>query len=619
MMWIKKWFNNASLILCLLLYSGCGSVGPYVPPGEVGSTGEGVIKEVVEGKAVVRGDTVQTPIDSSPKVTDNIVPPPEETSPSFEKNPDNPDSLNTTSYSTNQELIDAALEYCQASNNFWEKGDLDNAINALDKAYSLALQINGSNVDVLQQKEDLRITISKRIIEVYSSRFTVANGTHKAIPLDMNKYVKEALELFKGKERGFFLEAYARSGRYRPAIVRALKEAGLPEELSWLPLIESGFKVRAMSKARALGMWQFIASTGFKFGLKRDTWIDERMDPEKSTEAAIAYLTELHNIFGDWITVLAAYNCGEKRVLNLISTQKINYLDNFWDLYEKLPNETAGYVPTFLAVLHILNNPEEHSFTLPPLEKEIEYEKVTINKQVMIKTITEGLDIDYSDLKELNPELRQDFTPKTTYSLKVPKGMGELLLAKLDTIPEYNPPAATVAKYVEHRVRSGESLSLIADRYKTSIKAIMDMNGLKNKDYLKVGRKLKIPTGKRYASSEISTSSYQRVEKEPTEYVVKKGDSLFKIANRYHTTVNAIKALNRLESSNLQTGQVLIISSGLTPSKPGNTQEYIVKEGDSPYLIAKTNQMNLYEFLNLNNLTPESTIFPGQIVQVVVE
>jgi membrane-bound lytic murein transglycosylase D len=447
----------------------------------------------------------------------------------------------------------------------------------------------------------------------------VANGTHKAIPLDMNKYVKEALEIFKGKEREFFLEAYARSGRYRPAIVRALKEAGLPEELSWLPLIESGFKVRAMSKARALGMWQFIASTGFKFGLKRDTWIDERMDPEKSTEAAIAYLTELHNIFGDWITVLAAYNCGEKRVLNLISTQKINYLDNFWDLYGKLPNETAGYVPRFLAVLHILNNPQEYGFTLPPLEKEIEYETVTINKQVLIKTIAAGLDIDCSDFKDLNPELRQDFTPKTTYSLKVPNGMGELLLVKLNSIPIYNPPAATAAKYVEHRVRSGESLSTIADRYKTSIKAIVDMNGLKKKDYLKVGWKLKIPTGKGYASSEINTSSYQGEEKEPTEYIVKQGDSLFKIANRYHTTVNAIKSFNRLESSDLQTGQVLIISSGLMTSKSGNTQEYTVKEGDSPYLIAKKNQMNLSEFLNLNNLTPESTIFPGQIVQVVAE
>jgi membrane-bound lytic murein transglycosylase D len=436
----------------------------------------------------------------------------------------------------------------------------------------------------------------------------------------MNKYVEDALALFKGKEREFFLGAYARSGRYRPAIVKALNEEGLPEELSWLPLIESGFKVRAMSKARALGMWQFIASTGYKYGLIRDTYIDERMDPEKSTKAAIAYLTELHNIFGDWITALAAYNCGEMRVLKLINTQKINYLDNFWDLYQKLPSETASYVPRFLAVLHILNNPEEHGFTLPPLEEEIEYENVTIDKQVQLKAIAERLDMDINDLKDLNPELRQDYTPKVAYPLKVVKGKGELLLSKLDDIPLYRPPVTASANYIEHRVRSGESLSVIADRYKTSIKAIMDMNSLKKKDYLKVGWKLKIPTGKGYVSSEVSASSYQEGSgKEPIKYVVKEGDSLWNIANRYHTTINAIKALNGLQNANLKVGQVLIISTVIKASKSINPQEYIVREGDSPYLIAKKNQMNLSEFLNLNNLTSESTIFPGQTVQVVAE
>ncbi len=490
-MWLKKWFNQASLLLCVLSYSGCVSLAPNVPTDKAGSTEEEVIKEVVKKDEVVRKDPVQPPIDSSSKVTDNIVPPTEETSPSFENNPDNPDPLNTTSYSTDQELIDAALEYCQVSNNFWEKGELDNAVDALDKAYSLVLRIDETDAEFLQEKEDLRITIAKRIIEVYSSRFTVTNGSHKEIPLDMNKYVEDALALFKGKERGFFLDAYARSGRYRPAIVKALNEAGLPEELSWLPLIESGFKVRAMSKARALGMWQFIASTGYKYGLIRNTYIDERMDPEKSTKAAIAYLTELKDIFGDWITALAAYNCGEMRILKLISSQKINYLDNFWDLYQKLPSETASYVPRFLAVLHILNNPEEHGFTLPPLEEEIEYENVTIDKQVQLKAIAERLDMDINDLKDLNPELRQDYTPKVAYPLKVVKGKGELLLSKLDDIPLYRPPVTASANYIEHRVRSGESLSVIADRYKTSIKAIMDMNGLKKKDYLKVGWKLK--------------------------------------------------------------------------------------------------------------------------------
>ncbi|UCF86301.1 MAG: lytic transglycosylase domain-containing protein, partial [Desulfobacteraceae bacterium] len=204
---------------------------------------------------------------------------------------------------TDQELLDSALEFCQASNDFWERGDLENAIDALDQAYSLILEVHpDENPEILQQRDDLRFTISKRIIEVYSSRFTVANGNHKAIPLVMNSYVERAMRLFKGKDRRFFLDSYRRSGRYRPAIVRELRQAGLPEELSWLPFIESGFKVKALSRSRALGLWQFIASTGYKFGLKRDRWIDQRMDPKKSTRAAIAYLKELHQIFGDWTT-----------------------------------------------------------------------------------------------------------------------------------------------------------------------------------------------------------------------------------------------------------------------------------------------------------------------------
>ncbi|HBF42355.1 MAG TPA: lytic transglycosylase, partial [Desulfobacteraceae bacterium] len=194
-----------------------------------------------------------------------------------------------------QELLDSALAFCQASNDFWEQGDLENAIDALDQAYSLILKVNPKdNPEFLQQREDLRFTISKRIIEVYSSRFTVANGYHKAIPLAMNSHVQKALNMFKGVKKDFFVNAYRRSGKYRQKIIKEMKKAGMPVELSWLPLIESGFKVRAFSRARALGLWQFIASTGYKYGLKRDQWIDERMDPEKSTIAAIAYLKELH-------------------------------------------------------------------------------------------------------------------------------------------------------------------------------------------------------------------------------------------------------------------------------------------------------------------------------------
>jgi len=161
----------------------------------------------------------------------------------------------------------------------------------------------------------------------------------------MNDHVAREIRSLQTVERNFFIDSYYRSGMYRPHIVAQMKKAGLPEDLSWLPLIESGFKVKALSRARALGLWQFIASTGYRFDLRRDRWVDERMDLERSTDAAINYLTTLHDLFGDWTTVLAAYNCGEANVLRVIRQQHVNYLDNFWDLYTRLPAETARYVP----------------------------------------------------------------------------------------------------------------------------------------------------------------------------------------------------------------------------------------------------------------------------------
>jgi membrane-bound lytic murein transglycosylase D len=633
---IKKWFIWINLVLGVIIYSSCSTMVSYISPeGDRVSEQEAVSsqKELIENNPenstpahqpteiasysrennVSNNDDYGQPskISDDPienhgdEAVDEVI----YTNISDEET-DDPDNENNLYDLTDQELIDTALGYCQASIDFWEKGDLDNATDALDKAYSLILKVNGGdNPEIQQEKEDLRLTISKRILEVHASRFTVANGFHTAIPLEMNSHVQKALDLFKGNQKEFFLAAYARSGRYRPAILEALKEAGLPEELSWLPLIESGYKVRALSSARALGMWQFIASTGYRFGLKRDTWIDERMDPEKATNAAIAYLSELHQMFGDWTTVLASYNCGEARVSKLIKSQKIDYLDNFWDLYEKLPSETAFYIPKFLAVLHIINDPEAHGFTLPPVEDPVEYEEININKQVLLKTIADRIDIEYSELEDLNPELRQDITPKTAYSLKVPKGKGEILLAQLNDIPAYSPP---VQAYVTHKVKSGDSLSVIAERYKTSISAIMNMNGLKSRNYLMIGWNLKIPT-------QGGSSAIYLEEGQVVEYVVKKGDSLWKIANNYNTTINAIQSINNLKSTTLQIGQILKISAVVASVGSGNTQEYIVQKGDSPYLIAKRYSMNLSEFLTLNSLTPRSTIYPGQVLRIVAK
>ena len=520
---------------------------------------------------------------------------------------------------SDQELLDSALEFCHASNDFWERGDLENALDALDQAYSLILEVHPEkNPEILQQRDDLRFTISKRIIEVYTSRFTVANGYHKAIPLVMNSHVESALRLFKGRDKRFFLDSYQRSGRYRPFIVKELREAGLPEALSWLPLIESGFKIKALSRARALGLWQFIASTGYKFGLKRDRWIDERMDPKKSTRAAIAYLKELHQIFGDWTTALAAYNCGEGAVLKAIQTQKVNYLDNFWDLYRKLPIETAFYVPKFLAVLHILNDPVAHGFILPLPDPAIEYEEVAIEKQVHLKTVAESLGISYKALRDLNPELKYNFTPDTPYKLNVSPGKGEVLLTKIDDIPVWRPP---VPAYVVHRVRRGESLSVIARRYRSSIRAIIAMNGLRSSRYIKAGWKLKIPTRGTYASVRKASLPLSDATVKGTfiEYVVRKGDSLWMIAGRFGTTTKSIQSVNQLNHTNLRIGQVLRIPRDVSDTQQIKTKTYRVLQGDTPFLIAQKHQMDLSQLLSLNHLTPRSTIFPGQVLLVKTE
>jgi len=509
-----------------------------------------------------------------------------------------------------QSFLDEALDFCQTSQDYWQKGELENALEALDHAYALILKTDTTTIPkLIQQKEDLRFLISKRILEIYASRNIVVTGNHNAIPLVMNKHVQLEINNFtKYGEKKFFIEAYKRSGKYRPYIVSELKAAGMPVELSWLPLIESGFKVNALSRARALGPWQFIPSTGYKFGLKRDKYIDERIDPIKSTKAAIEYLKELHQIFGDWSTVLAAYNCGEGRVLKVIRSQNINYLDNFWDLYERLPRETARYVPRFMAALFIINNPEKYGLDAITVDEPLEYENVTVSKQVHLKNVAKEIGVAEKTLRELNPELRYRILPQDEYPLRVPPGKSEVLLANLDNIPVTHPPQPA---YVYHRIRTGESLSTIARRYRSSVRKIMRANNLHRSSYIVAGKKLKIPLrGTMPYRPKIDRTKDFTL---PSIHVVKRGDSLWNIAKRYDTTTKKIQSLNELQTTQLHIGQILKMP-GYKDEKieVGDLKVYRVKRGDSPFDIAQLHNMPLKRFLRINLLTPNSTIYPGQ-------
>ena len=519
-----------------------------------------------------------------------------------------------TDITTTQKIqtdLDEALELCQLSQDYWQQGELENAVEALDRAYALILSADTSDQPkLIQQKEDLRFMISKRILEIYASRHIVVNGNHNAIPVVVNRHVQAEINLFtKGGERRFFIESLIRSGRYRDRIVSALKEAGLPEELSWLPLIESGFKTHALSRSRALGLWQFIPSTGYKFGLNRNKFIDERMDPAKATRAAIDYLKELHSMFGDWSTVLAAYNCGEGRVLRVIRSQNINYLDNFWDLYEKLPRETARYVPRFLATLHVLNNLEAYGMDQVIVDQPLEFETVIVNKQVSLGNVAKSMGVNEKVLKDLNPELRYKILPGDSYSLRIPPGNAKLLLSQIDGIPVSRTPQRA---YVYHRVRHGETLSVIARKYRTSVGSIMRANKMRRSNYIVAGKRIKIPQ-RGYKKQTVKVIPKPR-NGQAVNHLVRKGDSLYIIAKQYGTTTKKIQELNNLKTTKLHIGQVLTIFSGKpqTPPAVDGLATYEVRSGDSPFVIAKRHNMLLDRLLYLNQLYPGTTIFPGQ-------
>jgi membrane-bound lytic murein transglycosylase D len=391
-----------------------------------------------------------------------------------------------------QRKMEQTHRLCQKSQEYRQNGQLDEAINLLDQAYSLLLSTKpGEGGYLARQKEDLRFTISKRLVEIYSSRKIVVNGSRNEIPVNINSLVQKEIDLYTiGNLRNHFIASYKRSGKYRQMILDMLKEENLPQELSWLPLVESGFKVKALSKARALGLWQFIPSTGYKFGLNRSRYIDERLDPAKSTQAAIDYLKELHSHFGDWTTVLAAYNCGERRVWRIIRNQKINHLDNFWDLYAHLPRETARYVPKFLAVLHIVENLKKYGLEKISIESPSKFESLTVAKKIHLKNVAKITGIDRKILEELNPELRRNIIPGGKYELKIPVGSKQTLLANVDQILHLNPARVD---FLKHQVRSGETLSLIASRYHTSVDFIMLANNLNHANYIVSGKTLKIP------------------------------------------------------------------------------------------------------------------------------
>jgi membrane-bound lytic murein transglycosylase D len=502
-----------------------------------------------------------------------------------------------------------AVELCQSARELLDKGADDDALADLDRAYGLMLELPSNGDDrYLQAKEDIRILVAELLVRRYhAGRADKAPPTKSwdlAMPIVDNEHVQREIQSFTTDERDQFLEGYRRAGRYRPMILAKLEAAGLPSQLSWLPLVESWFKVRAYSRASAVGMWQFISSTGLRYGLGRDAWVDERFDPDKATDAAIAYLIELHGLFGDWPKALAAYNCGEARVQRLQRRSADEYLD-FWDLYELLPRETRRYVPRFFAALQIIENPKRYGMELPPPDPPRgSLATVTVERPVKLETLDALLGLDPGTLADLNPELRYKGTPRRAYELKVPAGREQTLLASLDSVPEWTPPQT---HYLTHRVRRGETLSVIASRYGASVHSIMRVNRLRSVNRIWPGQLLRIPVA---GSGSVVRTSRTAVD---GVHTVRRGESLGSIASAYGTTVSHLKEDNHLSSDVIYPGQRLRVDTAPDdPPSHSGEKSYTVRRGDSLAKIASRNGVTLSALLSANGLSLGSTIYPGQ-------
>ncbi len=292
-----------------------------------------------------------------------------------------------------------------------------------------------------------------------------------------------------------FKRYLGRSTRYLRMMKNILREEGVPEDIAYLPLIESGFYTHAYSRSRASGPWQFIKGTGKRYGLKIDWWVDERRDPVKSTYAAARYLRDLHEMFDSWSLALAGYNAGEGKIKRAL---KVTKAKDFWSVMRtmSIKRETFNYVPKFIAARQIALDPESYGFRNIPYQKDFTYDEVTIEFPMSLDVIAKAAGCDEKTVKDLNPELRRWSTPPVDkYSLKVPRGSRETFLANLPKIPEAQRITVKV-----HIVRSGDTVSQIAHRYGVSQRSIITYNRLSQRALIRPGQRLIIPVSYKTSS-----------------------------------------------------------------------------------------------------------------------
>jgi membrane-bound lytic murein transglycosylase D len=399
-------------------------------------------------------------------------------------------------------------------------------------------------------EEEVQINELRKEIEAPTAKVE----KHLRIPVELNSHVESWIEYFTEKDHARFQRFLDRGQNYRDVIETVLEENDLPAELYYLAMIESGYQTHAQSHASAVGVWQFIAGTGKRYGLRIDQHIDERRDPIRSTEAAAKYLRDLYNVFGSWDLAMAAYNTGEIRILRAIMKARTR---NFWELVQLgvLPKETASYVPKFLAVIMIGKEPEKYGFRINSSTQPYpDLEAIEIPGSIKLQTLAEKTGVSFDILKKVNPHLLSYSTPPgpTPYEVWFPAGVSSKVAharPQLIKIATQNRRLAAISKGATsktfHLVRRGESLSMIASKHRVSVGHLMRINNLKTTRVF-VGTKLRTHA-KSYSISNI------------VRYKVRSGDNLTIIARRFKTSPEQIKTSNKLKKNQIFIGQVLKI------------------------------------------------------------
>lgn len=442
----------------------------------------------------------------------------------------------------------------------------------------------------------------------------------------LKKHTKRSkfwIDYFSKAQRERFQRFINNGEQYRHHIEEIFASYGLPKELYFVGLIESGYYLGAKSHASAVGPWQFIQGTGKRYGLKITHELDERRDLFKATHAAARYLKDLHNIFSSWELALAAYNAGEYGMIRRI----VKHGTRDYYLMSKnkqLPTETINYVPKVLAAMHIIQNAEKYGFDIPKGQKVFDN---TILKEVArntsLNTLSKRLGVDKAILVRLNPELKQGKTPRYyagNYKLRVPQRHysyvapvttveSKTKMKRPETQKELNRRVAATPRV--HTVKRGESLISIAKKYRTGAKTLADINGFKTwRTQVRIGQKIKLPGAQSSSKARTvaSKKNAPKVTSKPITYVVKRGDNLTELAKIFNTSVREIKRGNKLKRDTLFVGQKLTI--------PGTKKGvYTVKKGDHLIGVSKNFNTPLETLIKINDLN-KKTIYPGQKIIV---